>query len=80
YIEDRSLSGLVWTISSNVGSSFNPDISTASSSTNNDTPHRVYYSKQFQPEAVPSLNYFDIGSSEYAILRIVPLRDSVFVF
>ena len=80
YIEDRSLSGSVWTISSNVGSSFNPDISTASSSTNNDTPHRVYYSKQFQPEAVPSLNYFDIGSSEYAILRIVPLRDSVFVF
>jgi len=48
---------------------------------NNETkPNRVYYSKLSQPEAVPLLNYFDIGSSDKQILRIFPLRDSLFVF
>lgn len=42
--------------------------------------HRVYYSKLNQPEAVPLLNFFDVGSSDKAILRIFPLRDSLFVF
>lgn len=42
--------------------------------------HRIYYSKKDQPEAVPLLNYFDVGASDKAILRIFPLRDSLFVF
>lgn len=42
--------------------------------------NRIYYSKFQQPEAVPLLNYFDVGSEEKAILRIFPLRDSLFVF
>lgn len=48
---------------------------------NNETkPNRIYYSKLSQPEAVPLLNYFDVGSQDAAILRIFPLRDSLFVF
>jgi hypothetical protein len=50
------------------------------SSTNNNTPNRVYYSKLNQPDAVPSLNYFDIGSADQAILRIFALRTTLFVF
>lgn len=47
----------------------------------NDTkPNRVFYSKLDQPEAVPLVNYFDVGDSDKAILRIFPLRDSLFVF
>ena len=43
-------------------------------------PNRIYYSKLSQPEAVPILNYLDVGDSDKEILRIFPLRDSLFVF
>lgn len=43
-------------------------------------PNRIYYSKVNQPEAVPILNYFDVGPEDKEILRIFPLRDSLFVF
>ncbi len=49
-------------------------------SENEDRPNRIYYSKVDQPEAVPLTNYFDVGAQEKAILRIFPLRDSLFVF
>jgi hypothetical protein len=52
----------------------------ASVSTNEEKLNRVYYSKNQQYEAVPILNYFDIGSSDKAILRLMPIRDSLFVF
>lgn len=42
--------------------------------------NRVYYSKLGQPEAVPLLNFLDVGDSDKEILRIFPLRDSLFVF
>lgn len=42
--------------------------------------NRVYYSKLSQPEAVPASNYFNVGAEDKAILRIFPLRDSLFVF
>jgi len=43
-------------------------------------PNRIYYSKSFQPEAVPISNYFNVGAEDKQILRIFPLRDSLFVF
>lgn len=49
-------------------------------SSNDAAPHRLYYSKYDLPEAVPLLNYLDIGAKNKAILRIVPLRNSLFVF
>ena len=49
-------------------------------SENETKPNRVYYSKRYQPEAVPATNYFDVGAEDKAILRIFPLRDSLFVF
>jgi hypothetical protein len=54
--------------------------SDVTASNNEEKANRVYYSKLSQPEAVPLLNYFDIGSSDKQILRIFPLRDSLFVF
>ena len=47
---------------------------------NEQKPNRIYYSKLQQPEAVPILNYLDVGAEDKAILRIFPLRDSLFVF
>ena len=55
-------------------------VSVAEASSNEEQQHRVYYSKYQEPEAVPLLNYFDIGATDKAILRIFPLRDSLFVF
>lgn len=54
--------------------------STSVTSQNDVKPNRIYYSKIHQPEAVPSVNFFDVGAQDKAILRIVPLRDSLFVF
>ena len=52
---------------------------TDNASTNDENPNRIYFSKLQQPEAVPLLNYVDAGSRGVEILRIIPLRDSVFV-
>lgn len=52
----------------------------AESSDNEEQKHRVYYSKLLEPEAVPILNYIDVGANDKAILRIFPLRDTLFVF
>lgn len=52
----------------------------ASVSTNEQKQNRIYYSKTSQPDAVPILNYLDVGSGDKAIIRIFPLRDSLFVF
>ena len=55
-------------------------LTSAEVSENEERPNRVYYSKTSQPEAVPLVNFFDIGSLENEILRIFPLRNSLFAF
>lgn len=52
----------------------------AQTSTNEEKLNRIYYSKLQTPEAVPILNYFDVGAANKQILRIYPLRDTLFVF
>jgi hypothetical protein len=49
-------------------------------SENEEKKNRIYYSKFQQPESVPIVNYFDVGGETDSILRIFPLRDSLFVF
>jgi hypothetical protein len=43
-------------------------------------PNRIYYSQYLEPEGVPIVNTIDVGAVDKAILRIFPLRDSLFVF
>jgi hypothetical protein len=52
---------------------------TTAPSDNNKAPNRIYYSKTSQPEAVPITNYIDVGSKDRQILRILALRDNLFV-
>ncbi len=40
---------------------------------------RLAYSKFYLPEAVPVLNFVNIGASDKAILRLLPLRDALFI-
>lgn len=70
-----------YVISSNT-TCWNPVLKTSgtdNASSNDENPNRIYFSKLQQPEAVPLLNYVDAGSRGVEILRIIPLRDSVFV-
>ncbi len=53
---------------------------TTQASDNDTAPNKIFYSKLQQPEAVPLLNYVTVGAKNQAILRIVPLRDKLFVF
>lgn len=53
---------------------------TTEASDNEEAVNRLYFSKFQQPEAVPPLNFIEIGPKDSAIERIVPLRDSLFVF
>lgn len=48
-------------------------------SDNEEKPNRLYYSKIGQPEAVPIINYVDIGARDQEIKRIIALRDNLFV-
>ena len=71
-----------YALSSN-GLAWSPELpvsGTTQSSTNDAKVNRVYISKDHQPEAVPLLNYIDVGSANKAILRILDLRESLFVF
>ena len=56
------------------GTSF-PDLT----SDNKELPNRVYYSKRSQPEAVPLINFIDIGEQDSEIKRVLALRDNLFV-
>jgi hypothetical protein len=43
-------------------------------------PNGLSYSKLGQPESVPPLNYMQVGSKNYAIARILGLRNALLVF
>lgn len=73
-----------------ISGKFNPDmpvinpITTTSIQTstqfsdNENAPNRIYFSKFGKPEAVPTVNYIDVGTKDKAIYRILALRDSLF--
>lgn len=70
------------TVSGN-GSAWSPVLPTSGttvSSTNNTYLNGLMYSKAGQPEAVPSTNILYVGSAAKKILRIIPARNSLFVF
>lgn len=76
-LQERGIGGSTFTLSVSRPSAWFFESGT---STNDTFPARVYISKFQQPEAVPLLNSIDIGSADKPILRIMALRDSVFVF
>ncbi len=82
-LQERSIGGSAFTITASVGTVYSPQIPTSGvtyTSTNNINTNYVYVSKNQIPDAVPLGNYIPVGTSDKAILRILALRDSVFVF
>jgi len=81
-IEERGVGGSQFFATANTGNAFNPIIpssGTTYASSNETKKNRLYISKQQQPEAVPLLNYIDIGSADSDGLRVIALRDSAFI-
>jgi len=70
-----------FTMTSSRRIAWSPDIAAnVETATNDSKPNRLYYSKFQQPEAVPLLNYFDVGAANDRILRILPLRSILLIF
>lgn len=68
------------TIATNTVSAYSPDLIETEESSNETKPNRIYYSKLDEPEAVPALNYSNIGGGDNVIRRIAALRDTLFIF
>lgn len=82
-LERQTTTGIAFYLTSNAGSQFNPTLPISGNSvisTNEIRPNRIYYSKFQQPEAVPLVNYIDVGPKDREIKRIIALRDSLFIF
>lgn len=85
-LEGRDTVGPIFYLFSTVGTNFTPTIPVNNLaqnqvySTNEVRPNRIMYSKLQQPEAVPLVNYIDIGPKDRAINRIIALRESLFIF
>lgn len=65
------------------GSAYSPALPTSGTtvaSTNTASLNGLMYSKASQPEAVPSLNILYVGSASKPIRRIIPVRNSLFIF
>lgn len=56
-----------------------PVSGTTQASTSDAAINGIACSKYLQPEAVPVPYFWPAGSSDYAILRIIPLRDSLYI-
>ena len=79
-LETRDLARPSFSVISSNTTAWTPDITTADAAENDEYAHALCYSKYGLPEAVPLGNRFFVGSADAAILRIIPLRDSLFVF
>lgn len=83
--ESRSVGAAAFTIQggdATIGAAFFPNctsINVATTSTNDEQPNALFYSKQQQVEAVPALNNFLVGPANDAILRIAALRNSLII-
>jgi hypothetical protein len=64
-------------------SSIDPDFSAVFSadveSDNQEAANRIYFSKINEPEAVPTTNFVNVGPKDEEIVRILALRDNLFV-
>jgi hypothetical protein len=81
--EERAIGGVAFSAASTAGSSFSPVLPTTGTtviSDNDARQNRVAVSKPGQVEAVPIYTYFDIGSANFPIQRVVALRDGIFFF
>lgn len=83
-LEERGIGGASFAVISSRATCWSPtDIptsGTASSSSNDNFQNGYFFSKENQPEAVPLVNFAQIGSRSDPILRVRSLRDAIYMF
>lgn len=82
-LEERGIGGNEFAVISSRATCWNPSLAssgTDDTSTNDTYVNGLYWSKQNQPESVPLPNFVAVGSKNAAILRIIPLKDALFIF
>lgn len=84
-LQSKTFTGGIFSVTAGdaaIGGSFAPELplsGTSVSSEQNTLINQLSVSKLQQPEAVPLVNNFLVGTQEAAILRILPLRDSLII-
>lgn len=87
-LQNKTLDDISFSVSassSEFAANFSPELgfgATATTkvvSTADKIKNRLYYSKYQEPEAVPLINYIDIGAGDAEIYRIISLRESLFI-
>lgn len=61
------------------GSAWAPSLGTFQLSTADGASNRLYFSKPGQPEAVPAVNFLEVGPRGTNILRLVPVANQLYV-
>lgn len=78
--EERGIGGTGFSVATTRTGAWSPNLGNDANSTNDQFKNGLFYSKTSEPEAVPLGNFFFVGSAQEPILRILPLRDSLFIF
>jgi hypothetical protein len=78
-LEEINIGGGIFNVESNNSTAWNPKIDSSVDSSNDHFQHRILVSKFGLPEAVPLIQSLYVGSENYPILRIIPLRTAVIV-
>lgn len=78
------ITGTFWLTCNNSTTSaqFSPAIPTSGNTViaaNDARPNRLFYSKQFEPDHVPILNWIDAGQLSQPILRVLASRDALYI-
>jgi hypothetical protein len=79
-LESVEMGASAFTVTTSRPNSFLKTIGTGSASDPLARANRVYYSKPFEPEAVPIGNFLSIGSEAHPIQAMVPAGDNLYVF
>lgn len=83
-LEARSVSTSAFTVVSSKAVAFSPQLQAVANvnqtSTNDTYRNGLMFSKEGEVEAVPLSNILFVGSSDDPILRIISLRDALFIF
>ncbi len=87
-LQSKTLDDISFSVSGStfIASNFTPQLGTGATATTkvvssaDRIKNRLYFSKYQEPEAVPLINYIDIGAGDAEIYRIISLRESLFIF
>lgn len=81
-VQSRTVGSSAFAVLSSRPSCWSPALlasGTNNLSTDSENKNYIYFSKAQQPEAVPPGNFLPVGSADKNILRIIALRDSLFI-